>query len=85
MKVQHVTTAALVWMWTRHDLKKSLVPVVTILLVAITYKPLVIESVLEVMAFNAWSALALKAVATLSVSVVSLHMYAGLAESIGMF
>jgi len=83
--VQHVTTAALVWMWTRHDLKKSLVPVVTILLVAITYKPLVIESVLEVMAFNAWSALALKAVATLSVSVVSLHMYAGLAESIGMF
>ena len=72
-------------MWTRHDLKKSLVPTVTILLVATTYKPLVMESVWEIMVVNAWSALAFKAAATLAVSVITLHMYAGLAESIGMF
>lgn len=80
-----MTTAALVWMWTRHDLKKSLVPIVTILLVAMTYKPLVMENVLEVMAFSAWSALAVKAMATVVLGLITLQMYVVLAESIGMF
>ncbi|KAJ1527200.1 hypothetical protein ONE63_008731 [Megalurothrips usitatus] len=83
--VQHVTTAALVWMWTRHDLKKSLVPIVTFLLIAMTYKPLVMEGVLEVMAISAWSALATKALVTVVFGIITLQMYVVLAESIGMF
>lgn len=72
-------------MWTRHDLKKSFVPVVTVLLLATIYKPLVMEYVVEVMAISAWSALSLKAAVTLLFGVVTLQMYVVLAESIGMF
>ncbi|XP_034243265.1 transmembrane protein 147 [Thrips palmi] len=83
--VQHVKTAALVWMWTRHDLKKSFVPIVTVLLLATIYKPLVMEYVVEVMAIGAWSALSLKAAVTILFGVITLQMYVVLAESIGMF
>eukprot|EP00057_Strongylocentrotus_purpuratus_P021033 XP_011675507.1 PREDICTED: transmembrane protein 147-like [Strongylocentrotus purpuratus] len=41
--VQHISTAALVWLWSRHDLNKSVQPIVVTLLALSSYKPLVVE------------------------------------------
>ncbi|KAF4521564.1 hypothetical protein B566_EDAN001284 [Ephemera danica] len=83
--VQHITTATLVWLWSRHDLHRSLVPVVTALLLLGTYKPLLLDAMLLSLGYGPWASLAVRAVATLCLGLTTLHIYAGLAKAIGIY
>ncbi|KAF7385062.1 transmembrane protein 147 [Vespula maculifrons] len=83
--VQHITTATLVWLWSRHDLKRSLVPIVICMLLLTVYRPLVLDCLTSLLLAGAWSTLVIKALTTLIMGVITLHIYAGLAYSIGIF
>ncbi|KOX68187.1 hypothetical protein WN51_06081 [Melipona quadrifasciata] len=83
--VQHVTTATLVWLWSRHDLKRSLVPIVVGMLILTIYRPLILDFFLVVFLTGPWSALIVKAATTFIMGITTLYMYAGLAHSIGIF
>lgn len=83
--MQHITTATLVWLWTRHDLKKTFVPAVLMLLGLCVYKPFVLDFFIIMLDIGPWTTLILKAAFTLIISVASLQIYAGLAHSIGIF
>ncbi|GBL97513.1 Transmembrane protein 147 [Araneus ventricosus] len=41
--VHHITTATLVWLWSRHDLRKTHLPIVMVLLAIGCYRPVIIE------------------------------------------
>ncbi|CAN7950305.1 unnamed protein product, partial [Ixodes pacificus] len=41
--VNHITTATLVWLWNRNDLRKVHLPVVTVLLAITCYRSLILE------------------------------------------
>lgn len=45
LQVQHISTAALVWLWSRTDLQKSFLPIVMVFMAVTCYRPLVIEYV----------------------------------------
>ena len=45
-QVQHISTAALVWLWSRTDLQKSFLPIVMVFMAVTCYRPLLIEWVL---------------------------------------
>ncbi|XP_043499614.1 transmembrane protein 147 [Polistes fuscatus] len=83
--VQHITTATLVWLWSRHDLKRSLVPIVICMLLLTVYRPLVLDCLTSLLLAGAWSTLIVKALTTLIMGVITLHIYAGLAYAIGIF
>lgn len=82
--VHHITTVALVWLWSRHDLSKAAVPLVTGLLLISSYKPLLLQLALP-LAICPWIALLIKAGYTLTLALFALRIYAKLAESIGIF
>lgn len=83
--IQHITTTTLIWLWSRHDLKTNLKPVVTALLAFSSYKPLILDLVLKVFLTGPWLALLLKAITTVVVGCFTLTIYAGLAQAIGIF
>jgi hypothetical protein len=83
--VQHISTAALVWLWSRHDLKKTLVPIVYLLLLATVFKPVLFNTLLMTMGYSAWLRLALKAATTCVLGLITLFMYSGLAKVIGVY
>uniref|UniRef100_A0A6B2E4S4 BOS complex subunit TMEM147 n=1 Tax=Phlebotomus kandelakii TaxID=1109342 RepID=A0A6B2E4S4_9DIPT len=62
--VQHLTTATLLWLFSRHDLDKKFAPLVTFLIVATTYKGLWLDGVLHILNLGPWVCLALKALIT---------------------
>jgi len=82
--IQHLTTATLLWLFTRHDLNTKYKPIVTLLLIATPYKVIWLDAVLKVLISGVWTALAFKALATCSIGFVTLLIYAGLAQSIGI-
>ncbi|CAB0033949.1 unnamed protein product [Trichogramma brassicae] len=83
--VQHITTATLVWLWSRHDLKQRFVPVVTSLLFITVYRPLIAEMLITSFMIGPWSALFIKAIHAAVLGSVTLHIYSALAHSIGIF
>lgn len=83
-KVQHIITATLLWLFTRHDLNKKFSPVVMALLIAIIYKPLWLDAILRIIAVGPWVALSLKALIISCMGFVVLHIYSGLAQLIGI-
>ncbi|XP_057325896.1 BOS complex subunit TMEM147 [Microplitis mediator] len=83
--IQHISTATLVWLWSRHDLKKSLVPLVISMLLLTVYRPLILDLLTSLLLAGPWSSLLIKAVTTLFMGAVTLHIYAGFAHSIGIF
>ncbi|CAB3361269.1 Hypothetical predicted protein [Cloeon dipterum] len=83
--VQHISTAALVWLWSRHDLKKTLMPIVYFLLLAAIFKPVLFNTLLVSMGYGPWLRLALKAVTTGALGLVTLYIYSGLAKAIGVY
>lgn len=82
--IQHITTATLLWLFSRHDLDKKLVPLVPALLAVINYRGVWLDSVLRIIPTGAWFNLSIKAVSTCSIGVVTLHMYTGLAKLIDL-
>ncbi|KAJ8919531.1 hypothetical protein NQ315_002152 [Exocentrus adspersus] len=83
--VQHIVTATLVWLWSRHDLKKNLKTVVTVLLVFTSYKSLLLDLLIANLGAGAWFGLLVKAMVTMFYGFVTLAIYAGLAQVIGIF
>ena len=83
--MQHITTATLIWLFTRHDLNKALKPLVTILLLLAAFKGVWLEGMLSVLTFGAWSTIALKALVAAFMGFVTLHIYSGLAQQIGIY
>lgn len=84
LQIQHLSTATLLWLFTRLDLNKKFKPVVSVLLVATAYKTLWLDGILRILATGPWLSLALKAFATINMGVLTLHIYSGLAQSIGI-
>jgi len=82
--VQHITTATLVWLWSRHDLNRSLFPIVTAMLILCTYKMLLMEIFVQATISGSWVALLVRAIFTLCLGVTTLQIYAGFAQSIGI-
>lgn len=83
--IQHLTTATLLWLFSRHDLNKKFKPIVTFLLLATTYRGVWLDGILKVLATGPWVGLALKGLMTFVIGMFSLHMYTGLAQTIGLF
>lgn len=82
--VQHLSTTTLLWLHSRHDLNRKYAPLVILLLVLINYRPVWLEMVLQVLAIGPWTALAFKALVVISIGVVTVNIYAGLAQQIGL-
>lgn len=83
--VQHIATATLVWLWSRHNLNKNLKFVVTIVLVLSCYKPLLLESLILILRLSPWLGLVVKGAFTLFYALFTLTIYAGLAQVIGIY
>lgn len=84
-QVQHITTATLVWLWSRHDLNRSLLPIVVLMLGVTVYKPLIADFLTTAFVIGPWSMLFIKAISAAVMGSVTLHIYAALAYSIGIF
>lgn len=82
--VQHLTTATLIWLFSRHDLSKTYRPLVIAMLLAINYKGLWLDGALLLIKSGPWLALALKALVTLVMGAFSMQVYSGLAQGIGI-
>ena len=76
--IHYITMACLVWLWTRRDIQKSVVPVLIVLAVMCSYKTLILDFIVDSFALGSWTALAYKALATLSLALVTLQMYVGM-------
>jgi len=72
----HLTVVTLIWMWTRHDLKQSLLPFVSVLLVFSVYKALFVDVVSAMFLLDSWAALILKAGLTTVTGLVTMRLYA---------
>ncbi|CAH0561311.1 unnamed protein product [Brassicogethes aeneus] len=83
--VQHIVTATLVWLWSRHDLKSNLKTIVTVLLVFLSYKPLLLDLIVKMLMAGPWMGLLIKALVTGVTGFLTLIIYAGLAQVIGIF
>ncbi|KAK2151922.1 hypothetical protein LSH36_345g00052 [Paralvinella palmiformis] len=79
--VQHISTAALVWLYGRTDLNKSFLPVVVTLLGLSCYRPLIVEILIHAVGLGSWTLLLAKAVFTICVGLIALQMYLGLSVS----
>lgn len=83
--VAHCTTVALLWLWSRHDLHVRARPMVVALLLLSSYKPMLLDLLLQVTSCGPWMALLLKALVTAGLSLTALQIYAGLAQAIGLY
>lgn len=82
--VQHITTATLLWLFTRHDLNKKFKPFVTLLLIATIFKSVWVDGILNILAIGPWATLGFKALVASIFGFLALHIYAGLAQVIGI-
>ncbi|KAK3107743.1 hypothetical protein FSP39_021269 [Pinctada imbricata] len=76
--VHHICTAMLVWLRSRNDLQKSLMPVVMSLLALSCYRPLIVEIITHAIGLGSWTLLSFKALFTGCVGVIALQMFLGL-------
>ncbi|CAG9761966.1 unnamed protein product [Ceutorhynchus assimilis] len=83
--VQHIATATLIWLRSRHNLNNNLKTVVTILLVLSCYKSLLFESLIHILKLGTWLGLVVKGAFTLAYGLFSLSIYAGMAELMGIY
>ncbi|XP_064651137.1 BOS complex subunit TMEM147-like [Lineus longissimus] len=83
--VQHIATAVLVWLYSRHDLNRSRLPVVMSLMGLSCYKPLIVEILIHAMGLGSWTLLLLKAMFTVVVGTSSLVMYLELSQTVNSY
>ncbi|EEC08379.1 membrane protein, putative [Ixodes scapularis] len=83
--VNHITTATLVWLWNRNDLRKVHLPVVTVLLAITCYRSLILELMVQTLAFGPWLVLAVKLLGAVSVGLAALHIYLSLTQSLNAY
>ncbi|XP_026486441.1 BOS complex subunit TMEM147 [Vanessa tameamea] len=82
--LQHASTAALVWLWTRSDLSRKHFPIVVTLLAISPYKSLIEEAIASIFSLSAWALLGLRTVHATAIGLTALAMYAVLAQQIGI-
>jgi len=82
--VQHITTATLIWLFTRHDLNKALKPLVSLLLAVTVFKGVWLEGMLHILTLGPWLTVAVKALVAAIIGFCTLHIYSGLAQQIGI-
>lgn len=83
-------TAALVWLWSRHDLSKiqskfSPFAAVTILLLLSVYRTVVVDSLAAWFLMDPWSTIAMKGVYTVVLGLFMFKYYTRLSALIGMY
>lgn len=83
--MQHITTVTLVWLWSRHDLNRSLQPVVVIMLLLCSYKPLFMDLLVQAVTAGPWVSLIIRTIFTFCLGATTLQIYAGLAQTIGIY
>jgi len=81
IQVQLLATGALVWIWTRNDLNKSLVPFVTVMLGLCIFRGLIVEVIVQAFALSSWMLLMCKGLFTLVISGLALQLYVGFVEA----
>ena len=81
-QVHFLSVAALVWLYSRHDLSRQLLPAVLILIGFHGYKPLICDLVSHVLGIYSWSLLLFKAAFSLILGLVVLHIYGGVASAV---
>ncbi|BFF95180.1 transmembrane protein 147 [Drosophila madeirensis] len=84
MLVQHISTATLIWLFTRHDLNKALKPLVSVLLAVTVFKGVWLEGLLHILTIGPWLTIAVKALVAAIIGFCTLHIYSGLAQQIGI-
>lgn len=82
--LQHASTAALVWLWTRSDLPKKYFPIVVTLLALTPYRNLVEEAIGVLFSLSAWALLGIKTLHAFVIGLSALAIYAVLAQQIGI-
>merc|ERR1719318_1603181 len=70
------------WLWSRTDLQRVYMPVVIILLVLCSYRPLVLEIVSYMFGIKSWSLLIFKALYTCGIGSLALQIYIGLVKTL---
>merc|ERR1712004_33814 len=68
--LHHITLAALVWLWTRREIQRGVVPVLVIVGLVCSYKSLILDWLVHGFALGAWTALVYKAISTFALSLV---------------
>nr|CAG4638715.1 EOG090X0CTK [Cyclestheria hislopi] len=79
--VHFLSTAALVWLCSRHDLPRQLLPAVTILLGLHCYKPFICDLILYAVEMNSWLFLSIKGIYSLVLALIALQLYGNVASS----
>jgi len=77
--IQHIATTALVWLWTRHDLRRNFVPLVSALLVLAVFKTLLVDSFSVHFTLDPWTTLILKGVITAGMGLTTIRIYTSVA------
>jgi len=73
--IQHIATAALVWLYHRRDLAESYKYVVTALLLISVYRPVICQFVVFMLSLSPWTALIVQLLCTLSIGMMTLPLY----------
>merc|ERR1712141_977954 len=76
--IHYITMFCLVWLWTRRDIQKGIVPALAIVGLMCSYKSLILDWIVDSFALGSWTALSYKALATVSLALVTLQMYVGM-------
>eukprot|EP00111_Clytia_hemisphaerica_P008132 TCONS_00023714-protein len=80
--ILYLSVAALIWLWSRTDLQKMYTPVVFVLLMFCSYRPLVLEIVSFAFGLSSWNLLFFKAIYTSVIGAITLHIYIGLVKTL---
>ena len=81
-QVHFLSTTALVWLYSRHDLPRQLLPAVIILIGFHSYKSVICDVISHLVHIYSWSLLLFKAFFSLSLALIVLHIYGGVATSV---
>lgn len=80
-----IAVVTLLWLFSRHDLNKKLMPIVTFLLFAIAFRTLWLDGIIHLAGAGAWTALLVKGlVAVFGFGLPTLYVYSNMAQSIGI-
>lgn len=80
-----IAVTCLLWLFSRHDLNRKLMPVVTFLLLAIAFRSVWLDGTLLMMGVGAWMSLVIKGlVAVFGFGMPTLYLYTSMSQTITM-
>lgn len=80
-----LAVTCLLWLFSRHDLNRKLVPLVTFMLLAIAFRTVWLDGTLIMMGVGAWTSLLIKGlVAFFGFGVPTLYLYTSMSQTITM-